>query len=155
MAGDRPPRSVCKRPSPFACVPGSDPCGIVIQTSSSTGKEQHPLAKLFLRLKPIQSLVRGHFWVAYSSLPESSSHASTSMPTTGKKKLPLVKLIDNFDAAYSYIANDGPIFYFKTNLDAPRYRCACPIWRYSYWAVQSVEFGQALVWAVAHPSSPV
>jgi len=33
-----------------------------------------------------------------------------------------VDLIDNFDAEYSVIGNDGPLFYFKTDLDAPRGR---------------------------------
>jgi prolyl oligopeptidase len=30
------------------------------------------------------------------------------------------ELIDNFEAEYSFIGNDGPIFYFKTDLDSPR-----------------------------------
>jgi hypothetical protein len=32
--------------------------------------------------------------------------------------------VDNFDASYSYVANEGTAFTFKTNLNAPRYRCA-------------------------------
>uniref|UniRef100_A0A8C6NTX8 Prolyl endopeptidase n=1 Tax=Nothobranchius furzeri TaxID=105023 RepID=A0A8C6NTX8_NOTFU len=36
--------------------------------------------------------------------------------------LPWVKLIDNFDAEYDYVTNEGTLFTFKTNLDAPRYR---------------------------------
>ncbi len=32
---------------------------------------------------------------------------------------PVVKLLDNFDAAYGFIDNDGPVFYFRTDLDAP------------------------------------
>ncbi|PSS31987.1 hypothetical protein PHLCEN_2v2229 [Hermanssonia centrifuga] len=32
------------------------------------------------------------------------------------------KIIDEFDASYSYIANDGPKFYFLTNKDAPQYK---------------------------------
>ncbi|XP_061560417.1 prolyl endopeptidase isoform X1 [Phycodurus eques] len=36
--------------------------------------------------------------------------------------LPWVKLIDNFDAEYEYVTNEGTVFTFKTNLDAPRYR---------------------------------
>ncbi|XP_055512409.1 prolyl endopeptidase-like [Leucoraja erinacea] len=36
--------------------------------------------------------------------------------------LPWVKLIDNFDAEYSYLTNEGPVFSFRTNLDAPRHR---------------------------------
>ncbi|KAL2613528.1 hypothetical protein R1flu_025220 [Riccia fluitans] len=36
--------------------------------------------------------------------------------------LPFVKLVDNFDAQYSYVANDGGVFTFITNKDAPRYK---------------------------------
>ncbi|MEQ2269352.1 hypothetical protein XENORESO_003437 [Xenotaenia resolanae] len=36
--------------------------------------------------------------------------------------LPWIKLIDNFDAEYEYVTNEGTLFTFKTNLDAPRYR---------------------------------
>ncbi len=32
----------------------------------------------------------------------------------------VVKLIDEFEATYDFVGNDGPIFYFRTNLDAPR-----------------------------------
>lgn len=35
---------------------------------------------------------------------------------------PVTSLIDAFDAEYSFIDNDGPVFYFRTDLDAPRYR---------------------------------
>jgi prolyl oligopeptidase len=35
---------------------------------------------------------------------------------------PVVKLLDEFEAAYNFIDNDGPIFWFRTDLDAPRYR---------------------------------
>jgi len=35
---------------------------------------------------------------------------------------PVVRLLDDFDAAYSFVGNLGPVFYFLTNLDAPRYR---------------------------------
>jgi prolyl oligopeptidase len=34
----------------------------------------------------------------------------------------VVRLLDDFDAAYSFAGNDGSVFYFVTNLDAPRYR---------------------------------
>ncbi|OAI47810.1 prolyl endopeptidase [Planctomycetaceae bacterium SCGC AG-212-F19] len=33
-----------------------------------------------------------------------------------------VDLIENFDNEYSFIGNEGPVFYFKTDLDAPRGR---------------------------------
>ncbi|MHB1328804.1 MAG: prolyl oligopeptidase family serine peptidase, partial [Gemmatimonadales bacterium] len=35
---------------------------------------------------------------------------------------PVVKLLDEFDAAYGFIGNDGPIFYFRTDRAAPRGR---------------------------------
>eukprot|EP00898_Chlorokybus_atmophyticus_P008743 jgi/Chlat1/8870/Chrsp92S09259 len=38
------------------------------------------------------------------------------------KLLPVVKLVDNFDAQYDYIANDGAEFTFHTNKDAPLYK---------------------------------
>ncbi|KAL8591735.1 hypothetical protein ACOMHN_032277 [Nucella lapillus] len=37
-------------------------------------------------------------------------------------KLPYVKVVDNFDAEYTYITNTGSVFVFKTNKDAPRYK---------------------------------
>jgi len=35
---------------------------------------------------------------------------------------PVVELFNRFEATYEYLGNDGPRFYFYTNLDAPRYR---------------------------------
>ena len=35
---------------------------------------------------------------------------------------PVVKLLDDFDASYTFIDNRGSIFYFQTNKDAPRER---------------------------------
>ncbi len=32
------------------------------------------------------------------------------------------ELIDNFDHEYSFIDSDGPVLYFKTNVDAPQRR---------------------------------
>jgi prolyl oligopeptidase len=34
----------------------------------------------------------------------------------------LVDLIENFDHEYTFIGNDGPVFFFQTDLDAPRKR---------------------------------
>lgn len=36
--------------------------------------------------------------------------------------LPFVKLIDGFDAYYQAVANDGTLFTFLTNKDAPKYK---------------------------------
>ena len=38
------------------------------------------------------------------------------------RPLPLRKLVDNFEAQYEYVANEGTLFTLKTNLQAPRYR---------------------------------
>jgi prolyl oligopeptidase len=35
---------------------------------------------------------------------------------------PVVELLDQFDSEYSYVGNDGTLFYFLTDLDAPMYR---------------------------------
>ena len=35
---------------------------------------------------------------------------------------PVVRLLDAFDAGYAFVGNDGPVFYFATDLDAPRKR---------------------------------
>jgi prolyl oligopeptidase len=35
---------------------------------------------------------------------------------------PVVKLLDEFDAAYNFIDNDGSVFWFRTDLNAPRGR---------------------------------
>jgi prolyl oligopeptidase len=34
----------------------------------------------------------------------------------------VVRLLDDFDASYGFVGNDGPVFYFVTDLDAPRKR---------------------------------
>jgi hypothetical protein len=36
--------------------------------------------------------------------------------------LPIVKLVDNFEASWDYVANEGPVFTFHTNYKAPRNR---------------------------------
>jgi prolyl oligopeptidase len=35
---------------------------------------------------------------------------------------PFIRLLDEADASYNFIGNDGPLFYFNTDLDAPRGR---------------------------------
>jgi len=42
----------------------------------------------------------------------------------GRPRMPAqaVRLLDDFDARYDFVGNDGPVFYFSTDLDAPRGR---------------------------------
>ena len=61
-----------------------------------------------------------------TKLPTDSSRGSLDLKdfdvAEGKHRLPLTKFIDNFDASYSYVANNGSEFFLHTNLLAPRYR---------------------------------
>jgi prolyl oligopeptidase len=43
-------------------------------------------------------------------------------PQSPNLEAEVVKLLDDFDASYSMIGNDGPVFYFRTNQDAPKNR---------------------------------
>ncbi|MCI0486232.1 MAG: prolyl oligopeptidase family serine peptidase [Blastocatellia bacterium] len=38
------------------------------------------------------------------------------------KNSEVIKLLDDFDASYNFIGNDGPVFWFQTDLSAPRSR---------------------------------
>jgi prolyl oligopeptidase len=40
----------------------------------------------------------------------------------GKKDSKVVGLLEQFDAAYDFIANEGPVFYFRTDKNAPKSR---------------------------------
>src|SRR6266700_4490386 len=42
----------------------------------------------------------------------------------------VVRLLDDFDASYGFVGNDGPVFYFLTDLDAPRKRIVAIDTRY-------------------------
>ncbi len=43
-------------------------------------------------------------------------------PSSPQLDAEVVTLLDDFDASYGFIDNDGPVFYFDTNLDAPKNR---------------------------------
>lgn len=54
---------------------------------------------------------------------ELSSHSLGLEDYKGTKDmLPFVKLVDNFEASFEDVANDGSEFTFRTNKDAPRYK---------------------------------
>lgn len=54
---------------------------------------------------------------------------------------PVVELLNQFDAAYSFVGNDGPRFYFRTDLGAPRSR------------VIAVDIHQPAAWQEILPES--
>lgn len=45
-----------------------------------------------------------------------------SLPDGIKGILPVVKVVDNFDAEYEYVTNEGTVFTFKTNYQASNYK---------------------------------
>ena len=42
--------------------------------------------------------------------------------SAGTSDAPVTPLLTDFDAIYAFLGNDGPVFFFRTNLDAPRGR---------------------------------
>jgi prolyl oligopeptidase len=52
------------------------------------------------------------YWAKVSDVAAASGH----------DPVPVTKMIDNFDAGFDYITNEGTLFYFQTNKDAPRYK---------------------------------
>lgn len=47
-----------------------------------------------------------------------SSFDGSDVGTMGK----VVKLVDNFDSLYQYVTNEGRTFWFRSNMDAPKYK---------------------------------
>eukprot|EP00048_Salpingoeca_helianthica_P022591 m.19194 g.19194 ORF g.19194 m.19194 type:complete len:743 (+) comp7533_c1_seq1:1353-3581(+) len=52
--------------------------------------------------------------------PVNRLYFAPAQPVTGL--ITFTKVVDNFEAQYDYVSNDGTVFTFKTNLNAPRYR---------------------------------
>jgi prolyl oligopeptidase len=77
-------------------------------------------------------------WMMGAGVTEEGDYAVISISKTGPRNRvyyidlkdpqhpevggPVVKLIDNFEASYSFIGHDGTTFYFETDKDAPRGR---------------------------------
>lgn len=68
------------------------------------------------------------WYVDLHSLPEFSPDQPLDFGPydlkSGPKPLPVMKLVDTFEASYEYVANDGTVFTFHTNYKAPLYRSA-------------------------------
>lgn len=66
------------------------------------------------------------WYVDLEALPRDASSAALQLSSfdfhTGKEALPIVKMIDDFTAAWDYQGSDGTAITLHTNLDAPRYR---------------------------------
>lgn len=73
-------------------------------------------------------------WGFYGNVTEDGRYLviNVSQGTDPKNRLfykdladdqsPVVELLNDFDASYNFVDNVGPVFYFKTDLDAPRGR---------------------------------
>src|SRR5579883_607498 len=57
-----------------------------------------------------------------SALPGTSPKNRLYYKDLNDPSAPVVKLLDDFDAEYHFIDNDGPVFWIKTDLEAPRGR---------------------------------
>lgn len=65
------------------------------------------------------------WYIKVSDMPVSATTGGLDLSSYDRRKpdakpLPLVKLIDDFQASYSIVANDGPIWTLITDLNAPR-----------------------------------
>src|SRR6201997_3052007 len=63
----------------------------------------------------------GHYLVIFVTQGTSPKNRLYYKDLT-KPDSQVVKLLDDFDAAYQFVDNDGPVFWIKTDLDAPRGR---------------------------------
>ncbi|MFC0170433.1 prolyl oligopeptidase family protein [Pseudoduganella danionis] len=63
----------------------------------------------------------GHYLIIHGSQGTENKNRVFYKDLT-RKGAPVVALLEEFDAAYSFIGNDGPVFLFRTERDAPRGR---------------------------------
>jgi len=63
----------------------------------------------------------GHYLVIYVSQGTSPKNRLYYKDLT-KTDSQVIRLLDDFDAEYQFVDNDGPVFWIKTDLDAPRGR---------------------------------
>src|SRR5690349_14793809 len=63
----------------------------------------------------------GHYLVINLTKPDTINNALYYRDLT-QKDAPVVKLLDDYDAEYDFIDNDGPVFWIRTNSKAAHYR---------------------------------
>lgn len=63
----------------------------------------------------------GRYLVISASGPESINNA-LFYKDLGEPDAPVVELLNQFDARYGFVDNDGPVFFLRTNKDAPKGR---------------------------------
>jgi prolyl oligopeptidase len=63
----------------------------------------------------------GHYLILTTHVGTAHKYRITYRDLTEPYAAP-VDLIDNFDQEYTFVGNDGPVFYFKTDFQAPRGR---------------------------------
>ena len=64
----------------------------------------------------------GRYLVIHSSVGTDPKNRVMYKDLAAPADAPVKELLSDFDAAYDFVDNDGPVFFFKTDLDAPRGR---------------------------------
>ncbi|XP_071924337.1 uncharacterized protein [Coffea arabica] len=83
------------------------------RSASVTEDGQYVLLYTFETCDPVNKV----YYCDLSALPDGLENYKET-----NNLLPFVKLVDSFDASYLDVANDGSVFTFRTNKDAPRYK---------------------------------
>ena len=108
--------------APIACS-----CAAIDTVAASEATKVNAACRFLLISVREGTQPTNQLWYAdLQSLPEFSKDKALDFTPydykSGPKALPLVKLVDNFEASYDYLANDGFDFTFQTNYEAPLYR---------------------------------
>jgi len=74
------------------------------------------------RLFGVDATDDGKYLIVYVREGSSGNNRVYYMKLGRRRKGNVVRLLDKADAQYRYVDNDGPLFYFYTNLDAPKGR---------------------------------
>ena len=59
---------------------------------------------------------------AMPKIAELEKQRAKLVAANGNARNGFIELLNDFDASYEFVANDGPVFYFKTDLNAPKGR---------------------------------